>query len=83
MSALNFPQSPLDYQVHAENGRTWVWIPDGGTPRWQICKEPPVSHKNTHCAGGSDPLTPSDIGAPTLEAFTLLAARVAALEALA
>jgi hypothetical protein len=82
MSALSFPPDPVDYQVHSENARTWVWIPDG-TPRWQICKEPPVSHKGSHATGGSDALAPADIGAPTLEAFNLLAARVAALEALA
>jgi hypothetical protein len=83
MNALSFPNDPVDYQVHSENGRTWVWIPDGGMPRWQICKDPPVSHKNSHAAGGSDAIAPSDIGAPTLESFNLLSARVAALEAMA
>jgi hypothetical protein len=82
MFALSFPADPVDYQVHSENGRTWVWIP-GEPPRWQICKEPPVAHKASHASGGSDAISPSDIGAVTQESFNLLAARVAALETLA
>jgi len=75
---LSLPTNPVDYQVHSENGRTWVWIPDG-TPRWQICKEPPVSHKSSHATGGTDALTPADIGAASVESLNSLAAQVASL----
>jgi len=57
--ALNFPSDPTVGQDFSSGGRTWKW--DG--LRWQTMQSAPAAHKSTHATGGTDALSPADIGA--------------------
>jgi len=58
--ALTFPTSPTVGQVVVLNSRSYQWT--GKT--WDLYSNVGV-HKSTHATGGTDALTPADIGAPT------------------
>jgi hypothetical protein len=74
---MNFPSEPVDYQVHQDAGRTWVFIPERQT--WQVCKEPPIPHKSQHISG-PDSITPAEIGAASLTQLAAVLQRLMALE---
>jgi hypothetical protein len=57
--ALSFPTSPTTGQTYPESGRTWQWTGS----RWQSVQSAPAAHKSSHATGGTDALTPADIGA--------------------
>jgi len=74
---MSFPTDPVDYQVHTDAGRTWVFIPERQT--WQFCKEPPIAHKSQHIEG-PDAILPADIGAASLTQLAAVLQRLMALE---
>lgn len=57
--ALVFPSNPSVGQTHTDGTRSWRWT----GARWQSVQASPLSHAATHATGGSDALTPTDIGA--------------------
>jgi len=60
--AITFPGSPSVGQLVTQNSRTYQWT--GKT--WDLYGNVGV-HKSTHATGGSDALTPSDIGAAPVD----------------
>jgi hypothetical protein len=56
---ISFPATPALNDTYTVNQTTWRWT---GTA-WQIIARPVAAHKSTHAIGGSDALTPADIGA--------------------
>jgi len=56
---ISFPASPALNDTYTVGQTTWKWT---GTA-WQIIARPVAAHKSTHAIGGSDALTPADIGA--------------------
>ena len=56
---MNFPNNPTTGQEFSIDQRTWRW--DG--LRWKTIKSAPTAHKSSHATGGTDALTPADIGA--------------------
>lgn len=55
---FSFPASPSVNQTSVQNGRTYQW--DGYV--WNLVANV-STHASTHASGGSDPITPSAIGA--------------------
>lgn len=56
---LSFPSSPTIGQTSTQNGRVYTW---SGTA-WEFAATIIAAHKSTHATGGTDALTPADIGA--------------------
>jgi hypothetical protein len=56
---MNFPSDPALGQEFPSGQSIWKW--DG--LRWKTIKSAPISHKSSHATGGTDALTPADIGA--------------------
>jgi len=58
--ALSLPSSPSVGQVSVQNSRTYTWTGSA----WELTVSSAIpSHKATHATGGTDALSPADIGA--------------------
>jgi hypothetical protein len=57
MTAINFPDSPVDDELFSAAGRTWQWNDTDGV--WETVAStsiPPAAHASSHELGGDDEL---------------------------
>ena len=55
---FSFPSNPTLNQQSTQNGRVYLWSGSA----WELAPSV-ATHKSTHSTGGSDSLSPGDIGA--------------------
>jgi hypothetical protein len=63
--ALVFPTNPSVNQTHTDGTRSWKWT----GARWQSVQASPLAHASTHATGGTDAITPLNIGAVSSDLF--------------